>query len=245
VTWIVVGASAGLGRALAERLGREGRPLLLVAGDARDLEVLAADLKLSGSSVRVLAHDAADHEGLARRLAEAVRPDEELDGLLFPLGAMAPADKDDGQLAPAEAERLLRINFLSVTSVVGRFLPKLLAQGRGTVAGFGSVAAVRGRSRNVVYSASKRALESYFESLRHLGESRGLRVVFYTLGYLDTGLAFGKELRLPKADPARIADRVCGELGRRSGGRYAPRWWAPAAAVIRRTPWFLFRRLKF
>jgi short-subunit dehydrogenase len=159
------------------------------------------------------------------------------------VGAMAPGD--DGSLGPAEADRLVRINFLCAVSVVGRLLPRLLRQGRGVVAGFGSVAAIRGRGQNVVYAASKRALESYFESLRHLGEPRGLSVVFYTLGYLDTGLAFGKRLLFPKADPARVAERVCRELGRESGGRYEPRWWGILAAGVRRLPWFVFRRLRF
>ena len=104
---------------------------------------------------------------------------------------------------------------------------------------------MRGRGQNVVYSASKRALESYFESLRHLGEPRGLTVVFYTLGYLDTGLAFGKTLLFPKADPARVAKRVRRELGRGRGGRYEPRWWAVPAAAVRRLPWFVFRRMRF
>jgi short-subunit dehydrogenase len=243
VTWVVVGASAGLGRAIAESLGRERRSLLLVAGDVRDLQPLGADLEVAGARVRTVAHDAADHAGLAGRIAESLSPEEEIEGLLFPVGAMAPGD--DGTLSPEEAERLVRINFLCATSVVGRLLPRLFRQGRGVIAGFGSVAAVRGRGQNVVYAASKRALESYFESLRHLGEPRGLSVVFYTLGYLDTGLAFGKKLLFPKADPARVAVRVKRELGREAGGHYEPRWWGMLAAVVRRLPWFVFRRMRF
>ena len=243
MTWIVVGASAGLGRAIAESLGREGRSLVLVAGDERDLAPLSADLEVAGARIRVIAHDAADHAGLASRIAESLSPEEEIEGLLFPVGAMAPGD--DGTLSPEEAERLVRINFLCATSIVGGLLPRMLRQGKGVIAGFGSVAAVRGRSQNVVYAASKRALESYFESLRHLGEGRGLSVVFYTLGYLDTGLAYGKRLLFPKADPARVAGRVRRELGRESGGRYEPRWWGMVAAFMRRLPWFVFRRLRF
>jgi short-subunit dehydrogenase len=244
VTWVVVGASAGLGRALSEALARRGGGLLLVASDERDLAPLASDLRLAaGSEARTLAHDAADHAGLARRVAEALSADARVDGLLFPLG-WTRAD-DDGTLAPAEAERLLQVNFLSVASVVGRLLPRLLAQGSGSVVGFGSVAATRGRGRNVVYSASKRALESYFESLRHLAQPQGLTVSFYTLGYLDTSLAFGQRLALPKADPRRLAARVCGELGRRAGSRYAPRWWWPLTRVVRWLPWPLFQRMRF
>jgi short-subunit dehydrogenase len=243
VTWAVVGASAGLGRALCERLARDGRALLLVASDPRDLEALACDLRLAcGARARVLAHDGADHAGLAEALARALEG-EEVEGLLFPIGATA--DDDEGGLDAARAEQIVRVNLLAVISVVSRFLPAMLARGRGAIVGFGSIAAARGRGRNVVYSASKRALESYFESLRHLCEPRGLCVALYVLGYVDTQLAFGQRLLLPKADPAAVAARVCDELGRRRGRRHLPAFWGPITRLLRALPWPLFRRLRF
>jgi short-subunit dehydrogenase len=243
VTWVVVGASAGLGRALCDRLARDGRTLLLVASDTRDLEAQARDLRVVwGARARALAFDASDHAGLADAVARDLEG-EDVEGLLFPIGAMA--DDDEGGLGGERAEELLRANLLSVISVVSRLLPGMLARGRGVVVGFGSIAAARGRCRNVVYSASKRALESYFESLRHLGEARGLCVALYILGYLDTQLAFGQRLLLPKADPTSVAARVCADLGRRRGTHYLPAFWGPATRVLRGLPWPLFRRLRF
>lgn len=244
MTWVVVGASAGLGRALATRLARDRRDLVLVASDARDLDALAADLSIRfGAAARTVAHDAADHAGLAAAIAEAIPGDGTIDGLLFPIGLST--EDDDGFAGPEQAERLVAVNFLCAASVCGRLLPRLLAQGQGVVAGFGSVAAVRGRGRNVVYAASKRALESYFESLRHLGEARGLRVFFYVLGYLDTGLAYGKTLLLPKADPDAVADRVISDLAGPGGRRHCPWWWAPITGLVRALPWPLFKRMRF
>jgi short-subunit dehydrogenase len=243
VTWVVVGASAGLGRALAQRLARERRSLVLVARDERDLAPLASDLAAThGARVRILAQDAADPPVLARRLYEVVA-DEEVEGLLFPVGATAA--RDEGELDAAHADYLIRVNFLSVAAVIGRFLPKLVAQRHGVLVGFGSIAAIRGRGRNVVYSASKRALESYFESLRHLVERQGLTVAFYSLGYLDTSQAFGQRLLFPKADPDAIAARVCRSLTRTRGKRYLPWFWAFVAQAIRAVPWPLFKRMRF
>lgn len=245
MTWVVVGASAGLGRALAERLARDRADLLLVASDARDLEAVAADLRIRfGARARTIAHDAADHAGLAQAVAEAIPADGRVEGLLFPIGLSV--EDDDALAAPERMERLLAVNFLSVAAVCGRLLPRLLAQGEGVIAGFGSVAAARGRGRNVVYAAGKRALQSYFESLRHLGDPRGVRVFFYVLGYLDTGLAYGKKLLFPKADPAAVADRVVADLARgRGGARHLPSWWAPIGLLVRSLPWALFKRMRF
>lgn len=98
----------------------------------------------------------------------------------------------------------------------------LIGEGRGVIVGFGSVAAVRGRSYNMSYSAAKRALESYFESLRHALSERDIRVQFYVAGFLDTNLAYGVRTHLPKADPHRLADEVVRQLGKDIGMRYFP-----------------------
>jgi short-subunit dehydrogenase len=79
------------------------------------------------------------------------------------------------------------------------------------------VAATRGRATNVVYSASKRALQTYFEGLRHASVGTPVRVQFYVVGYLDTNLAFGRRTLLPRADPEGLAARVVRDLDRDVG----------------------------
>lgn len=243
MTWIVVGASAGLGRALAARLAADRRALLLAASDGRDLDAIAADLAIRfGVRVRTVAHDAADPAGLAGALVQAVAADP-VEGLLFPVGLSE--DDDDGALPPDRAARLNAVNYLSVEAVCAAFLPRLIAQGSGTLAGFGSVAAARGRGRNVVYAASKRALESHFESLRHALEPRGIRVFFFVLGYMDTALAYGKTVPFPKADPAAVADAVVRAFAGSGGRRHLPGWWAAITFAVRALPWAVYKRMRF
>jgi len=243
VTAVVVGASAGLGRALAEALAAGGRDLVLVASDARDLAALAADLRIR-HAVRVfsvpldLASGTADLEPLLRAAAELGGPDE----LLLPVGWTAA--RDAAATSPEQAERLARVNFLSVVSVVAALLPQLRARPRAAIVGFGSVAAVRGRDANMVYAASKRALQTWFEGLRHACAGTKVAAAFYVLGYLDTSLAFGRRTLLPRADPARLATRVVRELGRREGVMYHPRAWRLVGALLPLVPFALYRRLK-
>lgn len=244
MTAVVVGASAGLGRALAERLAAGRRDLVLVASDARDLDALAADLRIRHAvRARPVAMDlgaaSLDLEPLERALSELGG----CDALLLPAGFTA--ETDGVELDPAQAERLVRTNFLGIATIVGALYPRLRERERAAIVGFGSVAAIRGRGANVVYAASKRALHSYFEGLRHACSSSSVRVAFYVLGYLDTSLAFGRRTLLPRADPRRLAERVVRELGSREGVVYYPAGWRVVAAALPLVPFALYKRLKF
>lgn len=244
MTAIIVGASAGLGRALAVELARRRRSLLLVASDARDLDAAAADLVVRfGVEVTSVAGDAADPDALAASLRRGCAGRSDLDALLLPLGAID--DADEPLLDAAHARRLVDVNWLAVSAAVREVAPHLVARGAGSIVGFGSIAAVRGRTNNAVYAASKRALASYFESLRHALEPSGVCVSFYVLGYMDTALAYGRTLLLPKADPAAVARQVCDRLGRAPGTHFLPWFWRPVTAALRWLPWPLYRRLRF
>lgn len=242
MTAVVIGASSGLGRALAGRLAEAGQALLLVASDARDLETLACDLRLRHEvDVRTLALD------LAHEADPGVRVLAALDGLPAPTALLLPIgysrSDDDLSLDAAAIGRLLAINLHAPLAIVHALLPALLAS-RGTVVAFGSVAATRGRGRNVVYAAAKRGLESLCESLCQRHAPAQLRVQFYRLGFMRSNLTHGLRLPLPAAEPDAIAVEVVARLGRGSFFCYRPRWWWPITSVIRHLPWFAYRRMK-
>jgi len=240
VTYVIVGASAGLGRALAHRFAAAGHNLIVVSSDKRDLSALSADLSIRhGVRVIPVAADVGDGDAYLDYIAAAADALGGVNGLLFPIGAVSP--NDDGSLDPQTTEWLTRVNFLSVVSAVTKFLLILQNQPRAAIIGFGTVAATRGRNANVVYSAAKRALESYFESLRYILADSNVRVQFYILGYLDTNLAFGISTLIPKADPDILSARVLRNLERNIGVVYYPAFWRYACAVLRQVPWFLFK----
>lgn len=239
---IVVGASSGLGRALAEELAAKKRDLLLVASDDRDLEAIASDLNLRhGVAVRVLALD------LGREFDPGARIAAALDGLPPPDALLLPAglSRSDDELAleAGAIGQLLAINLHAPLAIVHALLPRLL-EARGTVVLFGSIAAVRGRGRNVVYASAKRGLVSLYESLRHRYPADELRVQLYQLGFLATNLTHGMKLPAAPADPAAIARTVVRRLGRPSSMRYLPEKFELIAWVVRALPWALYRRMK-
>jgi short-subunit dehydrogenase len=242
VTAVVVGASAGLGRALAEALAEAGHDLVVVSSDARDLDAVAADLRIRhGVKVVGVPLDLGSAEVDLAGVKQAAMALGGPDALLLPIGWTAASD--DAATSGELAARLVRTNFLSVAALVAELLPELRQRPRASIVGFGSVAALRGRGANMVYAASKRALQTWFEGLRHACAGSSVRVSFYVLGYLDTSLAFGRKAPLPRADPARLAARVARNLGR-EGVVYYPRAWRLVGAVLPLLPFFIYKRLK-
>lgn len=241
---LVFGASAGLGRYVAEAFARSGHDLLLIASDYRDLEATANDLRLRfGVRVEPCVCQVGTDTDWFDPLTSRIRTFGVLDALMFPIGASS--EDDQGFLGLDEARRIVDINFLAVAATVSFTLPDMLRCGKGVIVGFGSVASARGRSRNVVYSAAKRGLQSYFESLRHITAGSGVRTQFFQMGYLRTQQSFGRHLLFPPADPRDLAREIVGGLHTREGVFFRPKYWRFVILVLRLLPWFVFRRLSF
>jgi short-subunit dehydrogenase len=241
---LIIGASAGVGRALSEALAAHGDELLLVASDERDLQVQASHLRLVYDvHVEILSCDASHPLECLKNICSAAETFGCFDGMFFPVGLSRPDDL--GLLPFAKVQQLFDVNLVTIVGVIGQFLPGLLASDHGVIVGFGSVAAIRGRRANIVYAAAKRGLESYFESLRHLAANTKVRVQFYKLGYISTQQSFGKKLLFPQISPQLVAKTVVNNLESNHGIIYLPRFWSIIAHFISTLPWFIFRRIDF
>lgn len=242
MTFIIAGSSTGLGRALAERFAQAGRELVLISRDVRDTEALANHLRVRyGVQASALALDF-DVETLdCSPIDDCLEGHAPLAGLLLPVGINAEADTIGQEQAVLAT--LHRVNYLSPVTMINHYLPVLEAN-NGTVVGFGSIATARGRSRNAAYAAAKSALESYFESLAHHVEGRGVAAPFYVLGYLDTNLAFSQDLLFPRAAPLKVAEVVYRRLDQ-TGKRFLPWPWYFLYRVVQLLPWAIFKRLSF
>jgi short-subunit dehydrogenase len=241
-TAIIVGASSGLGRALATELAARGHALLIVASDRRDLDALGASLNLAhGVAVRALALDLGREADPGARIVSALDGMPPASSLLLPIGQSR--DDDDLSLDASRIGELLAVNLHAPLAIVHALLPQLV-DSHGVVVLFGSVAATRGRGRNVVYAAAKRALVSLYESLRQRYRPRELRVQLYEIGFMATNLTYGMKLPLPVAKPEDVARVVVRGLRRASFRRRVPRWWALVGVIVRLLPWAIFRRMK-
>lgn len=240
MAYVIIGASGGLGRALADRLAADGHRLVLVARDAEALAVLADMLRdRHGIESEIVAADVSGDPAYLERVAAAARTLGGIEGLLLPIGL---ALRDGLETSPANLREIADTNFLAVAEAVTVLWPDIV-DGKATVVGFGSITGVRGRTRNFVYGAMKRALQSYFESLRLAARGTPVTVQFWMLGFLDSGVMAMERAPLPKGDPDELADRVVRALGNDQGPVYFPRWWRCIAMMLRLMPWPVYARV--
>ena len=237
---VIVGASAGLGRALAEELASCGANLYLVASDEEDLAPLVSDLRLRFDIEA--AFEALDlmnmTSGLCDRSNSAIGP---VDNLFIVAGAIS--TQDYPPMEASELHRIVRINFEAPLLIINDFLESILSRPKANIVGIGTIASARARSRNSAYAAAKTGLESYFSSLRHALSKSRCRVQFYRMGFLSTSMTFGKRLLFPPVSPKAAAKAIVAGLDGDRERQYFPGWWKFICWLYQSIPWFIFRKL--
>lgn len=240
MAYVIIGATGDLGRALTGLLAAKGHGLILVARRAEALEALADGIARDGHRrPAVVAADVAEGPAYLAAIREAARDQGGVEGLLLPIGR---AIRDDLRTPAAEVSNLVAVNLTAAMDAVSELWGDLMAAPRPVIVGFGSITAIRGGRRNLVYGAAKRALGGYFESLELIGAGVGIAVQFYVLGFMDTAKMGGEATPLPKGEIAHLASAVCAGLGRGSFRRWYPWWWRPLAIILRHLPSAFYRR---
>ena len=224
-TYWLVGASEGLGRALAAELHAAGAQLILSARNADKLKALAGDLP----GTRALAVDVTDAASVTAA-AEAAGP---VDGLIYCAGAYDPVTATNWDAAAVE--RMCEVNFTGGARVLGHVVPGMVARGAGHVVLIGSLAGHGGLPGAIGYGSSKAGLmhlaECLYMDLRH----KGIKVQVVNPGFIRTRLTDKNDFDMPMImSPEAAARRVRRAMGSR---RFATSFPAPFSWL------FLFARL--
>ncbi len=242
---IIVGASSGIGAALADELARRGYRLALVARRAPELEAIAARLNAaSPDAARVYPHDTRDYDAAPALLTQicADLGETPLTLLVYASGVLG-ATRPDGQSFPAERE-IIETNLIGAMRWLGLAADHFTRQGRGSVVGVSSVAGDRGRAGNAAYMASKAGLTTYLESLRYAVARKGVRVVTIKPGFVATPmLGDAKPPRALVIAAEQAARRIAEVCERGPEVIYVPARWAGVMMIVRALPSFVMKRI--
>ncbi len=236
---IVVGASSGIGAAVARRLAGDGATVAILARRAAELQHLA---QASPQRMRAYSHDVRDPEAVPDLFERIERDLGAVDTLVYAAGAMPEIAANEYAFEKDRAT--VEVTLVGAMAWMNLAAARFEAARRGTIIGVSSVAGERGRRGNPAYGASKAGLTTYLEALRNRCSRFGVNVVTAKPGFVDTAMTRGKPglFWLISADEAA---RQILRLARRgsSASGYVPRRWALVAFAVRLVPSFVFRRL--
>lgn len=205
-TWWIVGASDGLGAALARALDAEGARLILSARSADRLAALAGGLR----DAAALPMDVTDAVSVSSALQRA----GPVDGLIYAVGLYEPMRAPDWQ--PEVSVRLAEANFTGALRVLGHVVPAMVRVGQGRLVLIGSLAGFMGLPGAIGYGASKAALMHLAENMRADLDGTGVAVQRVNPGFIRTRLTAKNDFPMPQImEPEDAAARVLAAI--RSG----------------------------
>jgi decaprenylphospho-beta-D-erythro-pentofuranosid-2-ulose 2-reductase len=242
---VLLGATKGMGRALARLLVERGDSVFLLGRSSEELTRSAADLQLRGDG-RAVGHALCDlerPETFAEALDQAAAALGTLDTVVVSAAMFASQEQmeADRQLAG----RLLEVNFTNTVLFCEEARVRLLERGGGTLCVFSSVAGDRGRKPVVLYGASKAGLSHYLEGLDHKYRAAGLATICVKPGFVKTGMTSGLKPPPFAGEPEGVARRVLEAIDRGQPVLYAPTPWRSIMWVIRAMPRQVMRRVGF
>jgi len=233
-TAVIVGASSGIGEALAHELNRAGWRLGLLARRLDRLEALR-DALAPGTIVRGL--------DVGQRDAAAIL-DHVLEGLGgVDLVVISAGTGHNGALQWEQDVDTVTVNVLGFMTVAQVAMRHFLRRGRGHLVGISSIAALRGNPA-ATYAASKAFQSVYLDGLRAVARHSGHPIVVTEVqpGAVDTAMLKPDRplppvvRRLFVASPAKAARQILRAIQKRKKHAYITRRYAPVAFILKLLP---------
>lgn len=160
----ITGASAGIGRATAIRLARDGAAIALCARRGDKLDAVAAEVVAAGGQALPIVADVTREADIGRFLAATLDRFARLDVMICNAGFGIAGAVDD--IAPDEMQRLIDVNYMGTYLAVRAAMPVFRRQNRGHIVVVSSIVGKRGVPFMGAYSATKFAQVGLAECLR-------------------------------------------------------------------------------
>lgn len=232
--WLI-GASSGIGAALAQMLSSRGAWLALSARRRDALETVAAKCE----DAQVLPFDVTDTAAFAQAHEELVSRWKGIDLVVFLAGTYAPTRA--WELTDASIRGTIDVNLVATMQGVRHVLPGMLARGEGAVALVASVAGYAGLPQACLYGPTKAALINFAETLHIDLQPRGVDVFLINPGFVDTPLTRDNEFKMPALlTPAEAAEAIVRGFGRGVFEIHFPKRFSRLLKVLRLLPYALY-----
>lgn len=234
-TAVIVGASSGIGEALARRLAGEGWALGLAARRGERLAALADELASShpGRRFAVRVIDLRAPDRAIDQFGELVA---ELGGADLVVIASGVGHENPALEWPPEAETVA-VNVAGFTAIAVAAMGHFESRRAGHLVGLSSLAALHGHGDAPAYGASKAFVSRYLQALKQRVAARRLPIVITDIqaGFVDTAMAKGEGL-FWVAPVEEAAAQIMSAIRKKRPHAYVTRRWRLVAWILRLLP---------
>lgn len=244
---IIVGASGGIGAALARKLTDEGYTLALLDRNAEVLQTVCNEINSKSDVTRVIPfqHDVTDYQVVPDLLRKIIADLGGLDLFVYVAGVIHFPALTEYNFE--QDHKMVEVNLLGAMAWMSQVAPLFQSAKSGQIVGVSSVAGDRGRVSNPGYNTSKAGFTCYLEALRNRLSRHGVNVITIKPGMVKTEM-----LNLPNAPrpvlavtPEQAADGIWDAIRKRRQTAYVAGIWRWVMLIIRHVPSVIFRRMSF
>jgi short-subunit dehydrogenase len=233
--WIV-GASTGIGRAVALAFAAAG---VRVAASARSADALATLAAGGSGNIRAYPVDVTDASAMRATSGKIEQDFGVIDALLY--CAASWSNETESQATVAAIRPMFEVNIFGCLNAIETVLPAMKARHAGRIAIISSVAGFRGLPRALAYGSSKAALTHIAEALKFEGDRAGIVVQVIHPGFVKTPLTDKNDFSMPfLMSPEAAATRVVQGMAGKNFEITFPRRFTYMLKLLRMLPYNVY-----
>ena len=204
--WIT-GASSGIGEASAYQFAKEKANLILTATREDKLKEVQQKCISQGAQCKILPYDLSDLENIDELTDKAISAFGNIDIAFLNAGISQRSKTLDTSFTVDE--KIMAVNFFAPVKITKRLLPKMIANGGGTIAVTSSISGKFGFPLRSAYASSKFAVYGFFETVHAEYYNDNIRVVMVCPGRIKTNISYNAL----EADGTKHAKMDSGQQG--------------------------------
>lgn len=235
----LVGASAGIGAALARRLAGRGDRVVVAARRSEPIQALADEAGALAGEIMPFVLDVTDADAFARAVDDIERDHGPITRLILNAGAYEPVTIDN--IDPQAFRHIIEVNYMGVVNGLAAILPRMLSRRAGEVLVTASLSAYRGLPKAAAYGSSKAGVLNMLEALKPEADRRGVRLRVINPGFVRTRLTDKNDFHMPQLlTPEQAADAIMREIDGDGFEIVFPKRFGYALKLLRLLPYRLY-----
>src|SRR5437588_3786082 len=216
-TVMITGASSGIGKAAAIKLGEAGGTMLLVARTAEKLEEVKGEIEAMGGTAYVHRCNLSETDDIDRMAGEVVEQHETVDVLINNAGKSIRRSVNRAYDRFHDYQRTMQLNYFAPVKLILAVLPVMRTQGSGHIINISTIGLQMNTPRFSAYVASKAALDAFSRSVAPEVIDDRVHITTVYMPLVRTPMIAPTKLydRFPALSPEEAADLICEAIRKR------------------------------